>query len=196
MPTFEATRKGYANLWNQCVVREDKLAASLQLAEKLSEYKPRYDQVEAETGVPWWWIGPTAERESSNNFKTHLHNGDPLTARTKHVPKGRPPPPAQPPFTWEQSAIDALTLKELQKIESWTIERALFEWERYNGWGYYNKNVNSPYVWSWTNLQQPGKYVADGKWSKTAMDIQPGCAAMLRELIFFDGLDLPREAVS
>ena len=40
-------------------------------------------------------------------FDQHLHNGDPLSGRTTHVPPGRPRP-ASPPFTWEQSAHDAI----------------------------------------------------------------------------------------
>jgi lysozyme family protein len=59
--------------------------------------------------VPWELIAALHEREAGGSFKGHLHNGDPLTGRTYHVPAGRPAK-GSPPFTWEASAIDALTM--------------------------------------------------------------------------------------
>ena len=56
----------------------------------IADGKPRYDQVANATGVPWYVIGMIHEMEGGLNFATHLHNGDPLTARTVHVPSGPP----------------------------------------------------------------------------------------------------------
>ena len=85
--------------------------------------------------------------ESSLNFKRHLHNGDPLTARTVHVPSGRPRQ-GDPPFTWEQSAADALTLRNLGPRTDWSLSGTLYALEGYNGWGYrrYHPEVFSPYL--------------------------------------------------
>jgi len=131
-------------------------------------------------------IGPIHVRESSLSFKAHLHCGDPLTARTVHVPKGRPTK-GSPPFTFEESAIDALTMPphRLDQVKDWSVERILFETEKYNGWGYLGKG-NSPYLWSWTNLYKGGKYVADHVYSATAVDPQPGCVAILKSLEALD----------
>jgi hypothetical protein len=41
-------------------------------------------------------------------------------------------------------------------------------------------------VWGATNIQVPGKYIADHVWSSTAMDNQLGCAAMLAALMRLD----------
>ena len=58
-------------------------------------------------------------RESGADFSTYLGNGEPLTRRTRIVPKGRGP------FkTWEDGAVDALRFDSLDDVlaEDWTIE--------------------------------------------------------------------------
>ena len=181
-PSFAAMAAGYDNLWKSCAPLARKSAEIDDAAARISSYMSRYKAVSDKTGVPWWWIGCTHYREASCRFSGHLHNGDPLTARTYHVPKGRPLA-GNPPFAWEDSAIDALTMRVLDRVADWSIPRALFEWEGYNGWGYRSHNVNSPYVWAATSHQENGKYVADGVWSPTAFDTQLGCAAILHRLI-------------
>ena len=52
---------------------------------------------------PWFFLGVIHAMESRFNFERHLHNGDPLSARTVRVPKGFPKA-GNPPFTWEVSA--------------------------------------------------------------------------------------------
>lgn len=64
----------------------------------------------------------------------------------------------------------------------WTMERVLYESESYNGFGYRNRGVPSAYLWSGTNRYTSGKYVADGKWSATAVDKQMGIAALFRAI--------------
>jgi hypothetical protein len=73
----------------------------------------------------------------------------------------------------------------LDKVPAWTLERILYEIEKYNGWGYLGK-CNSPYLWSWTNQYSGGKYVADHVFSRTAFDVQAGCVAILKALAEFD----------
>ena len=62
----------------------------------------------------------------------------------------------------------------------------LYEFEKYNGFGYVKHKVNSPYVWAGTSLQQSGKYVADGVFNRSHWDKQLGCAAILKKLIELD----------
>jgi hypothetical protein len=106
-----------------------------------------------------------------------------LTARTKHVPEGRPKQ-GNPPFTWEESAVDALKLRRLQNIEEWSLSRILYELEGYNGWGYrlYHTHVLSPYLWSFSKHYVSGKYIADGTWSDTAKSRQCGAAILIKRL--------------
>lgn len=179
--TYAALRKGYANLWEAAQVLPKQRAATKTIVDKLTKNLDQYQAVAAAIGCPWWFVAIIHSRESSGNFKTHLHNGDPLTKRTTHVPAGRPVA-GSPPFTWVESALDALRMAAFDKVPSWEAARCLYEWERYNGWGYFGK-INSPYVWSFTTLYDKGKYVADGVFDPETVDKQCGAAAMLKMLV-------------
>jgi len=130
--SFGELRKEYETLWSSMKIPAGSIADVDKLARGIVQGKPRYDQVSNATGVPWYVVGIIHAMEASLNFKTHLHNGDPLTARTVQVPRGRPPF-GTPPFEWEDSAIDALTLKDLDDVRVWSIERIAFQLEAYNG---------------------------------------------------------------
>jgi lysozyme family protein len=182
--TPENTHKGYEALWAKMVIRPEKKEGFARYANLIAAGRSEYEEVEKTTGVPWWFVGIIHLRESNCNFKTALHNGDPLWDRngnplkTVHVPAGRGP------FkTWAEGASDALRLEGLDKVKAWDLPTALFEFEKYNGLGYISKGVNSPYVWAGSNLYSRGKFVADGKFSSIFIDPQPGCAPMLQILI-------------
>ena len=150
--------------------------------DKIIKNKELYEKV----GIaPWYWIGCVHYRESTLNFKTHLHNGDSLKKRTVNEPSGRPlsEPTTLGGYAWDVSAKDALQLKKLDKWTDWSIEGALYQAERYNGFGYrlYRSN-NSPYLWSGTNNWKAGKYLEDGKYSSTATKDQLGIAPLLFEM--------------
>jgi lysozyme family protein len=179
MPMFEALRDEYANDWKRMAIADAKRNAVDVISRTLIEHKARYQAVEQATGVPWYVIAVLRERESDADFTTHLHNGDPLTRRTYHVPAGRPPPPAQPPFTWEQSAKDALRYDGLSAIKDWSIERIAYQCEAYNGWGYHNRGMPSPYLWPFSNIYRSGKYIGDGQFSASAVDQQCGVMPIL-----------------
>ena len=188
MPSFESMKTGYANMWASAKVK--RRATVEKVARGILVNRGKYEAVAHETGVPWEWIACVHHRESSGSFAGVLHNGQRIIGagrKTTLVPKGRGP------FeTWEAAAIDALKLKGLHKIADWSIPRMLFQFEDYNGWGYFNyRKVNSPYVWAATSHQQPGKYVADGEWDATATDKQLGCAAILKVLYELEGVKEP-----
>jgi len=164
------------------------------VASTIISHKADYDVVAKATGAPWWWIGCIHMREASGNFRCHLHNGDPLTARTVHVPAGRPLV-GTPPFTWVQSAIDALHMEGITPGQTWDLVDTLSRTEAYNGFGYRHCNIRSPYLWAGTNLQQPGKFVADGKLDLTVTDKQLGVAGMMLALEA-KGIDLFAQTVS
>ena len=108
-------------------------------------------------GTPWYVVGVIHALESSLNFGRHLHNGDPLTARTVQVPAGRPKT-GQPPFTWEASASDALRYQGFDKWKDWSIPGTLFKLEGYNGFGYrdHHADVPSPYLGASRPTTAPG----------------------------------------
>jgi lysozyme family protein len=161
-------------------IEAERFDGVVEQAMAVMAHRSRYEAVASATSVPWWWIGCVHQREASGSFRAHLHNGDPLTARTVHVPAGRPVA-GSPPFTWETSAADALTMRGINGA-AWTVADALAEAERYNGLGYQHRGLRSPYLWGGTILQQPGKYVADGHFDPTAWDNQIGVAALMSVL--------------
>lgn len=184
---FETLKDEYSRLWSGMVVRSSFKGALDVSAKKIIAGKERYQQVSELTGVPWFVIGLIHQMEAGCKWGCHLHNGDPLSARTRNVPAKRPAV-GNAPFTWEASACDALMMKNMQSIKDWSIERIAYELERYNGWGYrrYHKSVLSPYLWSGTTHYARGKYVADGKWSSTAVSGQTGALPLLKTLMALD----------
>lgn len=179
----EALRAEYQTLFDTCQIRPERQAEVNAAAAKIIAAEARYRGVGDPIGVPWYVIGVVHSLEAGSRFDRHLHNGDPLSARTVQVPKGRPPA-GQAPFTWEQSANDALAFDKYLTWSDWSVPGILFKWESYNGWGYrsYHPEVKSPYLWSYTSHYTKGKYVADGTWSPTAVSKQTGAAALLRRL--------------
>ncbi len=144
--------------------------------------KVRYDAVGQTVGVPWYFIAVIHGLEASFNFRAHLHNGDfPLSARTRQIPSGRPLR-WLPPSDWESSARDAIRILGFADQSDWSVERTLYRLEAYNGMGYRNFQVASPYLWSFSNHYSRGKYVSDGKWSANAKSQQCGAVVMLKGL--------------
>jgi len=181
-PAFEAVEEDYLTRWDALIVPDAVKKHADKVALQILFLKRDLVAVQEATNVPWWWIGCVWYRESDLNPNTHLHNGDPLTARTVHVPAGRPRN-GEPPFTWSDSAIDALKMRGLEKVDDWTFARACYEWEGYNGWGYRGKGVTSPYLWSQSNQHVKGKYVADHVYSASAIDAQLGTVTILNSLV-------------
>jgi len=182
-PTFQELRAEYAQLWSTLTIEPRRVSAVDRVVTKIMANTGRYTAVQQQTTVPWYVVAVIHSLESSLNFKTHLHNGDPLSARTTHVPAGHPRA-GHPPFTWEVSAADALKLSKLDENTDWSIERIAYLLESYNGWGYrlHHPNVKSPYLWSFSNHYVMGKYVADGQWSATAVSEQCGAMVLLKRL--------------
>lgn len=172
----------YKTTYDALVVHPDKIDNVTRIIEKIKANEARYKEVEGKTTVPWWAIAAIHYRESGMSFAAHLHNGDSLLARTIHVPKGRPIK-GNPPFTWQESAIDALKMSWLCSVKDWTIGNALALLERYNGLGYKRKGLPSPYIWSWTNFYSSGKYVEDGHFDPHVVDQQCGVAPIIKQLI-------------
>ena len=182
MPALtKSLRREYTLLYGSCYVRPARKAVVDSVARGLAANKARYQKVGDALGVPWYVIAVIHSLEAGGDFTRHLHNGDLLTARTVHVPAGRPVK-GNPPFTWEQSATDAL--RGLRKWKDWSVPGSLYQLEAYNGWGYRNHRppVPSPYLWSFSNHYTRGKYVADGRFSPTAVSQQCGAAVVLKRL--------------
>jgi len=176
-------RDEYQRLFDTCQIRLERLQEVESLIKNITQNRNRYHAVGDPLEIPWYFIGVIHCLEASLNFNKHLHNGDPLTARTVQIPIGRPKD-GQPPFTWEESATDALQIKKLDQVTDWSLPETLYRLEAYNGFGYraFHSEVLSPYLWSFSNHYTKGKYVADGTFSLTAASKQCGTAVLLRRM--------------
>jgi lysozyme family protein len=160
-----------------------KQQASLKQFEDIfQKNKAKYEAVAKRLNVPDELVALTAKaiwaihcREGSCDFSTYLHNGEKLGKPTTLQPIGVS-------FNnWEDAAVDAIKLK-LSAVGG-KVPQSLPEWlsfsEIYNGLGYENKGVPSPYVLAGTTAYQKGKYVADGKYDANHVDQRLGVAVLL-----------------
>jgi lysozyme family protein len=180
-PTFEQLRAEYEELWERCQIRPERANSVAWHRGKLLQNKPRYEQVSAATGAPWWFVGIVHALEASFNFQGHLHNGDPLSRRTVNVPANRPPR-WNPPNDWLSSAIDAITFEGFAGQTDWSVARTLYRFEGYNGFSYHTKGINSPYLWSFSTNYTKGRFVRDHVYDPNAVSAQCGAAVMLKVL--------------
>lgn len=179
-----------AKRWADCHVSSAKGPVFQSVANRLTApaAKARYQAVEKRTGVPWWFIAVAHEREASQNWNTQLGQGDPLNKKSVHVPKGR-----GPFSSWEDGAVDALVncAPFASKNKDWSPGGALTMLEKYNGLGYYKRNLPSPYIWAGTDQYTRGKFVSDGKFSADTVDSQLGCAGLLKFMGVFQKTSVP-----
>lgn len=178
---FATLAEEYQTWYDACQVRPGYEGHVAYYVKKLKQGQASYQLIEAQLNIPWTFVGVIHGMECGFNFATHLHNGDSLKARTVQVPAGRPAI-GQPPFTWRQSAVDALTLKGYHQISDWSVPRMLWLLERYNGMGYRMRGVATPYLWSFSNLYEKGKFVRDGRYDPEAVSKQCGAAVILKAL--------------
>ena len=188
-PFRHTPKTHHEKLWDSVEIKGSQVFRIDKRIAQYIENKDRYVAIEKmrSGGVPSAVIFTLHGRESTWSFKKHLHEGSPLTDRTKWIPKGRPkaPPGNGSVYTFEESAEDVLyKLKDLESVDWIKCNNALYTIEKYNGLGYlkYHKDVLSPYLWSGTNHYIGGKYVADGRFSKTAVDRQLGTCAILKRM--------------
>ena len=100
-------RPDYQKLFDTCVIDPKKVGVVDVDATKIIHNSERYKKlVQSVQGqIPWWFVGLVHKMEANLSFARHLHNGDPLTARTVQVPAelwlrttetrhspGKPPP--------------------------------------------------------------------------------------------------------
>lgn len=188
MTDFDALTAANLKRWANAKLTRTSLGASAAI--RLMAAKSRYQAVQERTGVPWFVIAVIHERESSQNWSRSLAQGDPWNAVSTHVPAGR-----GPFLSWEEAAIDALEdcAPYLGRRKDWSVAGVLVALEMFNGLGYFNRGVPSPYLWAGTDQYKSGKYVADGKYDPSTVDQQMGCAALILALmgrdptIKFDG---------
>lgn len=192
----------YLELYEQMKLRSDWESELDRVCERILKHRKRYEYVEQKTGVPWWWIAAIHNMESSGNWNCHLHNGDPLKARTVRVPSGRPLDEPEKGwtvgYTWEESAIDAIKIKKFDDVKDKSLPAWLWRSHLYNGFGNVNyvgdlgsSYLYTPYLWSGTNIYKSGKFVQDGLFDSKAISQQVGVAPIIKNLLEKTSSDLP-----
>jgi len=150
-----------------------------------------YEATAATTAIPAGWIGPTDCRESDCNPRCGIGQGDPWNEVSRHVPAGEGPfasKAAADVFYLHYDHIGVLPTG----LAGWTLPYACYEWESWNGWGPRARGRISGYTFSCTDAYDTpaygghglgGKYIADGVWSSSEVDPQPGAVALYMELV-------------
>jgi lysozyme family protein len=177
--------ENYRQLWNTLTISSaDWQKQAKAMAQRIVASQARYTTAVAGTQVPWWFVAVVHCMECSMRFDQHLHNGDPLSGRTVQVPPGRPAA-GSPPFTWEQSAHDAIQFQRLDRVTDWSLPNVLFNWHRYNGINneYKRRGIPTPYLWSGSTHYKKGKYVRDGVFDPEFVSGQLGAAVILKALV-------------
>ncbi|HEY9703918.1 MAG TPA: hypothetical protein V6C58_15820 [Allocoleopsis sp.] len=178
----------YQRLWDTVKIRSSFTDEANGIIKKILAKRDRYEKIQKATTVPWYFVAVIHNMECGLDFTQHLHNGDSLKKRTWEEPSGRPAAPPQngwgSGYTWEESAIDAIRIKEFDQAKDWSLPTQLWRFEMYNGFGYrlYHPDVLTPYLWSGTNHYTRGKYTYDGKWSSSAVSEQVGIAVLYKTL--------------
>lgn len=181
----------YAKQWYMMLINTSRRSEAERAANFAYEHKDIYRRIEDQTGVPWPMVAVNHKRESSQDrlgnpeFTTYLGNGQPLWIKTTIVPIGRGPFVRKGAAANEFieafiiGAKDAYAVDHLDRVKDWRLEKILYYCELFNGTGYAARGLPSPYLWGGTNIQKPGKYIADHKWSANAVDKQLGVAPIL-----------------
>lgn len=189
-------RKGYLELWDSMTISDSWKAQAIAITKRIVANQSRYVAVVSGTGIPWWFVAIVHSLECSLRFDQHLHNGDPLTGRTTRIPPKRPAS-GSPPFTWEESARDALEYDDIDKVAEWSLPDALYLWHRYNGINneYRKRGIPTPYLWSGTQHYKKGKYVKDRQFDATEVSQQVGAATLLKTLIDLKAVSVSKNSI-
>lgn len=181
------TPRHYLKLWDSMEILPKKRRRVESACKAILRHKRRYVEVEALTGVPWPVVAVVHRLESSGNFKKCLHNGQALNKKTTLVPKN-----CGPFLSFGDAAEDALlgeghkpNAEGRRKLHAPFAPRGIGAWARwleiYNGTGYADRQVESPYLWSFCNHGVGvGKFYADRKYSTSKVSNQVGAMCMLK----------------
>jgi lysozyme family protein len=176
---FEVLAPEYSHLLSQMKIT--RLAVVDATAERLvgDIDAGHYDVGCKATGVPVPLAAASFEREASSNFRLNPAQGWPLDEKSKDVPYNGP-------FSdWTTAQIAAYKIDDLDQIgaANWSWERACYEEELFNGFGYRSHGVPSPYLFGGTNIQKPGKYTTDRGYDPNVMDTQLGVIPMMLRIV-------------
>lgn len=140
--------------------------------------RKQYELVSSKIEIPWYVVGVIhcMEAWDEDLWKGSLHNGMPWDEVNAIIPSG----PRGPFQSWEEAALDALSLSSLP--HQWTvssISRFLEDWNS----SYENLNVNSPYLYYGSNIECLGKFKRGIGFVRYAENRQIGSLVILKSLV-------------
>ncbi len=183
--TFGLTAADFGVNWASEKRKQDAIA----LAKRCLQHLPEAQQVERKHGIPALLLLAKHAREASCDFTKNALNGQPLSQRTTIVPVGYGPWTG--PNAWAQSVDDAVSRGYYEGAD-WSKPS---EWarvaEKFNGPGYKNRGLVSPYVWAGDKRydSQGGKFVADGVFDRNHFDQQLGVIPLVVAMLELQGLE-------
>src|SRR6266550_7050328 len=138
----------YAAQWDAMEIKSSAVPKLAGFVKRALAGKPQYLLVEHDTYVPWWMVAIIAERESDQDFSRSLAQGDRWDRRSTNEP-------ISGPFrSWHDAAVWSLHHEGMDAVKDWRLEKAMYYWEKDNGWGYYyHGQMPSPYIWGGTSIQ-------------------------------------------
>lgn len=169
----------YKNLWLTQIILPDWIKKVSDALGRMAVCKQMYVEAARKTNIAWGFFACTHWLEASCDPKRQILNGQPFDAITTIEPTGKGP------FrSWEDAALFGLNWLGVEVKDVDTLPEMLRWLERWNGFGYRNIGVNSPYLWSGTQHGVgAGKFIRDHVYSANAVSGQLGCAPILKALI-------------
>ena len=176
---FKSLRSEYEVLLGTMQITRSGLVTQAAHRLLLNENMSRYRAVGAKLGIPPALIAALDLRESDANARAALGQGDRWHLVSVHEPKGFGPFPS-----WEAAAEFYLRREQFdQTTAPWDMPYVCWKAEGWNGFGPRDHGINSGYLWASTNHYTRGKYVADGIWSPSTVDVQLGAIPVIVTLM-------------
>jgi lysozyme family protein len=157
MEFTEELRREYRRMFRSLAVRPERAATVPRLVRGMIAHRHRYERAGAPAGVPWWFVAILHELEAARSF--------------------------HPRAGWEGRAAEVLTRRGLADVGGWSITRALYRFERLDGFGYRSFGVASPYLWSFSQFYERGEFAAYGEFDPDAVSRRCGAGVLLRALV-------------
>lgn len=177
---LEDCQEQYEQLFRDCqIVEAGKQQEVDHASVALQATQARYAALAKRAGVPWYLVAVVHQREGSGNFSQSVRDG-------QRLPAG---------LSWEDDAL-AVMQERCGGWNNWSLPGLLYRLEAYNGFGYRQYQVNSPYLWSFATCYTKGKFAADGRFDPDQVDKQPGTAVILHRMAAQGLITIPGAAVS
>ena len=132
-------------------------------------------EIAQKTGLPPELIAAIHYRESTGNFDATIKDGSKLPAGVSFVDDA----------VNISNDANYVIFKEAYNMSADSVDviAMLSIAEVHNGTGYYKMGLNSPYLYSGTNLYTKGKYDADGHYNPDLVDKQPGIFLLICSIL-------------